>query len=300
MRIVCLGEALVDLVCEHAVDSADEVEAFVPHFGGAMANVAVQAARHGGDVAIAGGVGDDQWGHWLKRRFEAERVDTSALVLESGGRTPLALVTVDASGEPSYAIYGSTTGLGLVPAAAQLDGAIDRAGVVVLSSNTLLGAEERALTLGARDRALAAGKLVAVDANLRPPRWSDQREMRDATLDLLQGAFLAKMNRREAELLTGEAEPARAAEALLAGGVAQNVVVTSSEHGATLRGSGGLARDVPAVPVLVTNAAGAGDAVTGVLVARLAAAGGYAPALHVALETAMRAAADVVQRWSAV
>jgi sugar/nucleoside kinase (ribokinase family) len=120
-----------------------------------------------------------------------------------------------------------------------------------------------------------------------------------ATLELLQGAFLAKMNRDEAEWLTGEADPAVAAAALQ-GSVAKNVVVTSGERGAVLRGEGGVARDVPGIPVLPKNTAGAGDAVTGVLLASLAASGGYAPALNVALPEAMAAAAQVVQQWGAV
>ena len=37
----------------------------MPHFGGAVANVAVVAARIGARVALAGGAGEDPWGEWL-------------------------------------------------------------------------------------------------------------------------------------------------------------------------------------------------------------------------------------------
>ncbi|MBO9534367.1 MAG: hypothetical protein J7513_15450 [Solirubrobacteraceae bacterium] len=299
MRIVCLGEALVDLVAERAAVDPTDVDAFVPHFGGALANVAVQAARRGARVSICGGVGDDPWGHWLGQRLREEGIDTTDLVHERGGRTPLALVTVDDRGEPSYAIYGSTTGLGLVPAAERIAPAIRKAEIVLLASNTLLGEQERRLTLGARAQALEEGKLLVVDANMRPNRWLDHQEMVEVTMELLQGAFLAKMNRQEAEWLTGEAEP-DAAAAALQGAVARNVVITSGDRGAILRGEGGVARSVPGVPVLPKNTAGAGDAVTGVLLAALAASGGYAPALNVALPDAMQAAAQVVQAWGAV
>ncbi len=298
MRIACLGEALVDLVCERPVTGPTDVDAFVPHFGGALANVAVQAARLGAEVGICGGVGDDPWGHWLEEQLRAAGVDTTDFVLERGGVTPLALVTISDRGEPSYAIYGSTTGLGLVPAAAKVSHAVAQAGLIVLTSNTLLGEQERRLTMGARAQALAEGKKVVIDANLRPGRWADHDEMRRETLALLDGAFLAKMNIHEAEILTGETDPVRAAEALR-GTVARNVVITSGDRGAVLRGENGVAREVPAHPVVVRNAAGAGDAVTGVLLARLAASDGYAPSLNVALPEAMEAAARVVQHWGA-
>jgi fructokinase len=298
MRITCLGEALVDLVSERPATAQTDVDAFVPHFGGALANVAVQAARLGAQVGICGGVGDDAWGRWLKDELRGHGVDTSHFVLEAGGTTPLALVTVDDRGEPSYIIYGSTTGLGLVPAAEHIAPAVSRAGLILLTSNTLLGEQERRLTMGARAQALAENRKVVIDANLRPGRWDDQSEMRDRTLELLDGAFLAKMNQHEAAILTGEADPIAAAEALRKT-VAKNVIVTSGDGGAVLRGEGGLKREVSAVPVVVRNTAGAGDAVTGVLLARLAASDAYAPSLNSALPEAMAAAAEVVQRWGA-
>jgi sugar/nucleoside kinase (ribokinase family) len=46
--IVCLGEGLIDLICEAPVGSLTEADSFTPHFGGCLANVAVAAAR-GGD-----------------------------------------------------------------------------------------------------------------------------------------------------------------------------------------------------------------------------------------------------------
>ena len=45
-----------------------------PSFGGALANVAVAAAREGAEVELAGGVGDDPWGDWLRERLAAEGV----------------------------------------------------------------------------------------------------------------------------------------------------------------------------------------------------------------------------------
>ena len=64
LNVLCLGEALVDMICERHVESLDEADMFVPHFGGAVANVALLAARAGGRTALAGGVGDDPWGRW--------------------------------------------------------------------------------------------------------------------------------------------------------------------------------------------------------------------------------------------
>src|SRR5580698_1853705 len=94
-RTLCLGEALVDLICERQLADPRHADAFVPHFGGAVANAAVVAARAGAEVALAGGAGADEWGEWLGNRLEAEGVDVSLFVRLEGTQTPLAVVTVD-------------------------------------------------------------------------------------------------------------------------------------------------------------------------------------------------------------
>src|SRR5690606_32816492 len=86
-RVVCLGEALVDLVCEQPVEELGEAPAFVPRQGGSLANIAVCAARFGARVEMLGGAGDDEWGRWLRERIAAEGVDVGRFVLMPDGGT---------------------------------------------------------------------------------------------------------------------------------------------------------------------------------------------------------------------
>jgi sugar/nucleoside kinase (ribokinase family) len=103
---LCLGQAQVDLACERPIAQLSEAEAFVPRFGGPMANVAVIAARAGARVALVGRAGDDSWGRWVRARLERESVETSYLTLVAGAKTPLALVQFDGAGEPAFTSYG--------------------------------------------------------------------------------------------------------------------------------------------------------------------------------------------------
>ena len=104
---LCLGESIVDLVCEQPVRDFSEAQAFVPHCGGAIANAAVVAARCGADVSLGGGAGDDPWGAWLERRLRAEGVDLRWWTRIDGLATPLAFVVVDERGEPDFLVYGA-------------------------------------------------------------------------------------------------------------------------------------------------------------------------------------------------
>jgi fructokinase len=298
MRTLCLGEALVDLVCEHPVGSLVEADAFVPHFGGASANVAVTAARRGADVALAGGVGDDAWGHWLRDRLEAEGVGLDHFVMGAAAHTPVAFVTLNGSADPTLTVYGERPGAALGGLAERLADAVDACDALFFASSTLAGEPEREVTLAARRRALDAGKPVVLDPDLRPEQWRSTSAAVEVVGACVPGAFLVKCNAGEARALTGEFEAEAAAASLLAAG-AQHVVVTLGADGALLRG-GGLDRDVPGVAATPVDTSGAGDVVTGVLLAALARTGFYPAALAAVLPDAVREGARATERYGSL
>src|SRR2546421_12627332 len=97
---LCLGEAIVDLVCERPVADLAEADAFRPHFGGAAGNVAYTASAHGAQVALGGGAGDDAWGRWLRARLEAVGRGLRGVELGEGLGPPLAPRASDPPGPP--------------------------------------------------------------------------------------------------------------------------------------------------------------------------------------------------------
>lgn len=298
MRILLLGECLVDLVCERPVASLAEAPSFVPHFGGAVANVAVVASRRGARVALAGGVGDDAWGAWLRQRLVDEGVDLTWFETVKDVRTPLSTVIVDGDAQPEFSIYGDSIATLIEATGPRLDEAIEACDALFLASNTLVGEGERALSLHARERALELGRPVVFDANLRLHRWPAPAHAATVCREVVDGCFLVKANAEEARLLTGERDPAAAAASLLAGG-AEHVMITRGADGALLRG-GGMTLDAPGVFAAPVDTTGAGDTFMGVVLARLAATGWYPPALGAALADAVEAGARATEHWGAV
>jgi fructokinase len=297
VSVLCLGETLVDLFCERPIGGFEAADAFVPHSGGAPANAAVVATRCGAAASLGSAVGDDAWGHWLHRRLRAEGVGLEWFSCVPGLRTPLAFVIVNESAEPEFAIYGDDIESGLLSLGDRLEAAIDAHDALLVGSNTLLGEHERALTLRAREIALERGKHLFFDPNVRVPRWADEQEAVRLVGEVLDGATLLKVNRSEAQLLTGEHDPAAAAERLVEQG-AGVVAVTLGPDGALLRGA--VSADVPGVPAKAVDATGAGDVVTGVLIAAFET-GGYAPqAAADALPAAVAAAARATEGWGAI
>ncbi len=297
--ILCLGEAIVDLICERGVGSPADADRFRPHFGGALANVAVAARRAGADAALAGGVGDDEFGIWLRGRLAAEEVDLRWFSLVPGIRTALAITTFDADREPSFRIYGDDLQAALMSLEGRLSEAIGESSALVFGSNTLVGEAERALTRRARQEAVDRGIPVLFDPNLRPTRWDDLERARRLSAEAAEGAFVIRANLEEARWLTGldAAGTAEAAVALCELG-AEFGVVTNGPAGAVMRGAA--EADVPAAEIDLVSPLGAGDAFMGALAAALAELEWDARGGAAALPTAVEAGTAACRHWGAL
>jgi sugar/nucleoside kinase (ribokinase family) len=296
-RTLCVGEVLVDLICERSVTSFAEADAFVPHFGGGTANVGVTAARHGSRIALAGGVGQDPWGDWLRRRVQEEQIDLTWFMSLPGIRTPVACVVVAPGGEPTFTIYGESIEDVLDALSEEVTVAVEETDALFIGSNTLVGQRARQVTGDARARALELGRPVIVDANLRLDRWPSARAAIDAVRDIARDAHLLRTNGAEASILTGRADPDGAARDLLQLGC-RCVVVTLGPDGALVRGE--VEHQVDGVAARPISTVGAGDAFTGVLVAALTVAGYDLAAVPAALSAAVEEGARATERWGAV
>jgi sugar/nucleoside kinase (ribokinase family) len=294
---VCLGEVLVDFICERPLEEVTDGQAFVPHFGGSVANIAVTAARHGARVALASGAGEDPWGRWLRDRLRREQVDLSLFTLVPDAPTPVAIVAVGAGGEPSYQIYGEAIATVVHGLAGRVEEAMSAASGLFLSSNTLVGAEEREVTMRARELALGLGRAVVFDPNLRLERWRSRAEAAATVNACVPGTLLVRATAEEAALMTGEQDPDRAALALVKAG-ARMVVITLGPEGALLRGE--LRLDVDGRPANVVSTIGAGDVLTGVLLARLVSSGYYPAAVAASLPEAVAESSLACERWGAL
>jgi sugar/nucleoside kinase (ribokinase family) len=299
--ILCLGEPQVDLICERQIEDLGQADAFVPHFGGPVASTALLAARAGARVTLAGATGGDEWGRWLVGELSRAGVELSQFVPLPAVRTPLALVRIDKRGEPSYTVYGEPGGCepsGWVSRALTSSGdeLVQGCGAVFISSPTLIEEADRALTMRLRERALELDRPVIFAPHLHPHRWRSRTDAAARANACVPGALLVCAERAEAELMTREEDPERAAQALLKAG-ARNVVITLGSEGALVRGR--FRADVPAVAVRgrLLSTVGVASALGAALIARLAATGWYEPAIVAGVPAALIEAARACERW---
>jgi sugar/nucleoside kinase (ribokinase family) len=295
-NVLCLGEAFVEMICERPVSSLEEAEMFVPHFGGSVASVALMAARAGARIALAGGVGDDEWGRWLSGQLERSGVDLRHFKLIEDMPTPLALTTVDPAGRPSRRMYGDTIATVVNALWGGVEEAVDGCGGLFITSGTLIGEAERQVTMKARERALELEHPLIFDPRLRLHRWSSKADAAASANACVPGALLVRASAADARLMTGEEDLERASLALRKAG-ARNVVITDGSAGAILRGK--IRLDAEGVAARVVSRVGTSDALMATLVARLQVTGFYEPAIAAALKEALVAAARACERWGA-
>jgi fructokinase len=294
--IACLGEAIVDLICERNLAPGEAPGPFVAWPGGALANVAVAVARQGSPAALIGGVGGDGWGSWLAGGLESEGVSTRWLATLDNADTPVALVEFGADNEPSFQVYGEHIGPTMAATSDFLESAINGSRAVVIGSNTMVGETERQVTRRAVELVRSAGRPLLLDPNYRPNRWTDVAIARDFCRELTTAATVVKLNRAEAALITGTEDPRRAAAELAEMG--PDLVVVTAGAGEVIT-AGAVEAGFRPEPVAAVSPLGAGDAFMGGLAAGLDGLGWDFARAGEALPAAARAAAAVCGHWGA-
>ena len=228
---------------------------------GSMTIFALALARLGTRVGLLSRVGDDDLGRWMRERVEAAGIDTGGVATVAGQLTPLALASVDATGNKSFSYYrfaGISDPLGTLRAADVPDATLRRARVFDFGEASLRSPLMRTETLLIAQRARDLGLAACYTPNYRASAWGGGAdEAADVQRRALALADVALMNAEESELLSGFSDLSAAARRIVALGPSV-VVITSGREGAMVAVDGALS-SIPAVSVDVVFDIGAGD-----------------------------------------
>lgn len=281
-QVVCVGEALFDLIADQKGLPRDKVQSWTPYAGGAPCNVATCLASLGVPTAFVSSLGQDERGQALVDLMLKKGVDVSGVqrVLQP---TRDVYVTRDEDGDREFAGFG-------LPSEEYCDCFISSAHLpknmlqntkVLVTGSLGLAYPTTAEALNAAVAAVkAAGGLVLVDVNWRVVFWKDPETARDVIRKYMQEADVVKLSDADLEWLYGigaEAlqDPCGVLDRLGVG--PKGVLVTAGDKGAAYcfqSPSGRLSGFVPVMEVDVVDTTGAGDAFTAGFVKELLAAGG--------------------------
>ncbi len=235
---------------------------------GAESNVAVSLARLGTRAQWCSRLGDDAFGHRIHASIAAAGVDTSTARFCPGGRTGLLVKDPDGDSTIVHYYRAGSAASQMEPsdaerALATAPRVLHLTGITPALSPSCAAAVDRAL-----ERAREIGCTVSFDVNYRPALWSDPRVAARELLRLAQAVDIVFVGLDEAAGLWGTTSDVSVRTLL----DAPPVLVVKDGPRSAVAFENGHRTEVPAAPVEVVEAVGAGDAfAAGWLHARLSA-----------------------------
>jgi fructokinase len=266
-KILCIGEALIDMICSDRGKSLADGQHFLKKPGGAPTNVAAAIAALGGSVELLAKVGADPFGRQLIGVMEAFGVSTRSMVVDDAHFTTFAFVSLMEDGERDFVFNRGADGELTVQEVDAVD--LSAVGIVHFGSATgFLPGPLQAAYYGLLQKSLRQDILISFDPNYRQLLFSnDPRSFIDHSWNFLDCCHFFKLSDEEALLITGCAT-LKDATAVLQEKTNAVFAITLGKDGTLLR-VGDLTSIVPSIPVKPVDTTGAGDAFVGAVLYQL-------------------------------
>ncbi|GAB3806506.1 sugar kinase [Humibacter antri] len=254
-RLIAVGETMAMITPAHAEPLATANELRL-HVGGAESNVAMHAAALGIRSAWVSAVGDDALGERVRREVAERGVDVGWVVVDQ--HAPTGVYFKDPGNGVLYYRRGSAASC--MTAESIADVPLEQAEVVHISGiSPALSAECAALIDALVERVSGSEGVLSFDVNHRAPLW-EPGAAAPLLLELARRTDLVFVGLDEANALWG-CDTAAEVRALIP--EPERLVVKDGDVGATefeRRGGCDVETFVPAIPTVVVEPVGAGDA----------------------------------------
>jgi fructokinase len=266
-KILCVGEALIDMICTDKGKPLSEGENFLKKAGGAPTNVAAAVAALGGQVELAAKVGADPFGDHLIGVMDSFGVSTKWMLRDETHFTTFAFVSLMENGERDFYFNRGADG--------ELNrnevDAIDLKEFSIIhfgSATAFLPGPLQIAYLSLLQKALVQNVFISFDPNYRSLLFQgNKKSFIDQSWNFLEHCHFFKVSDEEAMMLTGRSTVADAVIDLLS--------KTKSVFAITLGKEGTLLRldqetkIIPSIRINPIDTTGAGDAFVGAVLFQL-------------------------------
>jgi sugar/nucleoside kinase (ribokinase family) len=254
--LLAIGEILIDFISTEKADRLLEATAFRRLPGGSPANLAVNVARLGKRAALLAKMGAGPFGQFLKAEIQRSGVITDYLLLDPGVQTSLVFVS-QTSGTPDFEPYRSGD-YQLTPDEVPEE-AIQRARLLHTTTWPLSRQPSRSAVLRAVQLAHQLGRPASIDPNYSPKVWPDHQDALRTLEAVYPYITLTKASLDDAGRLFGPGGTPEDYIRRFHDLGPETVVFTLGKEGSLLSQRGQALVHLPARPVKVVDATGAGD-----------------------------------------
>jgi fructokinase len=269
-KILCIGEALIDMICTDKGQSLSNGENFLKKPGGAPTNVAAAIAALGGKVDLAAKVGKDPFGKHLIDVMQSFGVNTNFMLQDEQHFTTLAFVSLMENGERDFVFSRGADGQLSKDDIAAIH--ITDYSIVHFGSATgfLPGPLQEAYK-NLFHQAIDNNCFVSFDPNYRHLLFPTKENTDSFIIQswyFLERCNFFKLSDEEAMLLTETKTLDEAVSILLQKTTAVFAITIGAEG--TIFGHNGATSIIPSIPITPTDTTGAGDAFVGAVLYQLA------------------------------
>ncbi|HQS23132.1 MAG: carbohydrate kinase [Sediminibacterium sp.] len=267
MKILCIGEALIDMICTNKGMTLAEGSDFLKKTGGAPTNVAAAIAALGGEVELAAKVGKDPFGKQLIQTMESFGVGTHAMLEDPHHFTTFAFVSLMHDGERDFVFNRGADGQLSIDDVDAIN--LNNVGIIHFGSATgFLPGPLQAAYLHLLQKALHHKIYISFDPNYRHLLFPNNTDsFVSQSWHFLRNCNFFKVSDEEAMLLTNTST-LEAATAFLLKETSGVFAITLGKDG-TLLGLNGKQYIIESIPVKPVDTTGAGDAFVGAVLYQL-------------------------------
>jgi fructokinase len=266
-KILCIGEALIDLICTDKGMTLSNGQHFLKKAGGAPTNVAAAIASLGGSVELAAKVGTDPFGKYLIDTMQSFGVSTKLMLPDESFFTTFAFVSLMENGERDFYFNRGADGQLSRQEIENID--LGEFSIIHFGSATgFLPGPLQAAYQGLLQKALRNDVFISFDPNYRHLLFKDNTQtFIDQSWNFLNSCHFFKVSDEEAMLMTGSITLSDAIDILLKKSKAVFAVTLGKEG--TLLGLHGKTEIIKSIPVNPVDTTGAGDAFVGAVLYQL-------------------------------
>ncbi len=267
MKILCVGEALIDMICTDTGSSLSAGEHFLKKPGGAPTNVAAAIAALGGDVLLAAKVGADPFGKQLIDVMKDFGVSTVWMLQDKENFTTFAFVSLMSDGQRDFVFNRGADGE--LSESDLEDINLGECSIVHFGSATafLPGPLQQAYK-SLLQKAIDKHIFISFDPNYRHLLFKNNTEtFIEQSWHFMKHCHFFKVSDDEALMLTG-ATSVNDAATILSAGTTATIAITLGKEGTMLVHQQNKII-VPGITVKSIDSTGAGDAFVGAILYQL-------------------------------
>lgn len=266
-KILCIGEALIDMICTDKGSSLSDGQHFVKKPGGAPTNVAAAIAALGGIVEMSAKVGKDPFGKYLIEVMNEFGIITNSIIQDEKNFTTFAFVSLMENGERDFYFNRGADGMLNDDDVSHID--ISSFGIAHFGSATgFLPGPLQSTYKNVLDKANENGLFVSFDPNYRHLLFSHEQELFiQKSWEFIEKCSFFKVSDEEAFMLTRRSS---VDEAAVVFAEKSNAVfaITLGKDG-TLLGFQKETLLIPSIAITPVDTTGAGDAFVGAVLFQL-------------------------------